>query len=497
MKRIGRFCRLTAAILTAGIIFSTQGLTAIAGTTGIGSARSEQTGPGVAGQTGGQNQAGQTEGQATAGQTEGQGQTGQAEGQATAGQTEGQATAGQTEGQATAGQTEGQVTAGQTEGQGQAEGQTQAGQEQAPPAQPENPLQVNYSAFIVQQGWSAATADNHPCAAGAGSWVTAMRANLINIPQGAQVGIRYQVNLSGSGWLSWSEDGAEAGGAESVMPLESIRMELTGSAASDYDLYYRVLQNGSWTDWAANGSASGVEGAGLRVDGIRASITAKGAGLPAEPVLTPGISSSIDPSRPMIALTFDDGPKTSVTSRILDSLEANGGRATFFMVGSNVNANAGVIKRMVAQGSEVANHTHDHKYISKLNAEGIISQIGSTNQKIEAICGVSPVLMRPPGGYIDARSLSVVGNMGMSAIMWSIDTRDWQHRNAQRTIDTVLSQVRDGDIILMHDIYSTTADAAVVLIPELTARGYQLVTVSELAAYRGGAAPGHKYSQFR
>ena len=482
MKRIGRFCRLTAAILTAGIIFSTQGLTAIAGTTGIGSARSEQTGPGVAGQTGGQNQAGQTEGQATAGQTEGQGQTGQAEGQVTAGQTEGQATAGQTEGQVTAGQTE---------------GQTQAGQEQAPPAQPENPLQVNYSAFIVQQGWSAATADNHPCAAGAGSWVTAMRANLINIPQGAQVGIRYQVNLSGSGWLSWSEDGAEAGGAESVMPLESIRMELTGSAAANYDLYYRVLQNGSWTDWAANGSASGVEGAGLRVDGIRASITAKGAGLPAEPVLTPGISSSIDPSRPMIALTFDDGPKTSVTSRILDSLEANGGRATFFMVGSNVNANAGVIKRMVAQGSEVANHTHDHKYISKLNAEGIISQIGSTNQKIEAICGISPVLMRPPGGYIDARSLSVVGNMGMSAIMWSIDTRDWQHRNAQRTIDTVLSQVRDGDIILMHDIYSTTADAAVVLIPELTARGYQLVTVSELAAYRGGAAPGHKYSQFR
>ena len=482
MKRIGRFCRLTAAILTAGIIFSTQGLTAIAGTTGIGSARSEQTGPGVAGQTGGQNQAGQTGGQ---------NQAGQAEGQATAGQTEGQATAGQTEGQATAGQTEGQGQAGQVEGQ------AQAGQEQAPPAQPENPLQVNYSAFIVQQGWSAATADNHPCAAGAGSWVTAMRANLINIPQGAQVGIRYQVNLSGSGWLSWSEDGAEAGGAESVMPLESIRMELTGSAASDYDLYYRVLQNGSWTDWAANGSASGVEGAGLRVDGIRASITAKGAGLPAEPVLTPGISSSIDPSRPMIALTFDDGPKTSVTSRILDSLEANGGRATFFMVGSNVNANAGVIKRMVAQGSEVANHTHDHKYISKLNAEGIISQIGSTNQKIEAICGVSPVLMRPPGGYIDARSLSVVGNMGMSAIMWSIDTRDWQHRNAQRTIDTVLSQVRDGDIILMHDIYSTTADAAVVLIPELTARGYQLVTVSELAAYRGGAAPGHKYSQFR
>ena len=302
MKRVGRFCRLTAAILTAGIIFSTQGLTAAAGTTGIGAARSEQTGPGAAGQAEGQ-----------AGQAEGQGQAGQAEGQAQA---------------------------------GQAEGQEQA----APPVQPEPPLQVNYSAFVVQQGWSAVTADNHPCAAGAGAWVTSIRANLIQIPEGAQVGIRYQVNLSGSGWLPWSEDGAEAGGAEGVMPLESIRMELTGSAAANYDLYYRVLQNGSWTDWAANGSASGVEGAGLRVDGIRASITAKGAGLPAEPVQAPAVSASIDPSRPMIALTFDDGPKASVTGRILDSLQANGGRATFFMVGSNVNANAGIIKRMVAQG---------------------------------------------------------------------------------------------------------------------------------------------------
>ena len=472
MKRIARRCRLLAAVLTAGIVFSMQGFTASADTMGVGAAKSEQSGPGVASQ----------EGQAAAGQ-DGQASAGQ-EGQAAAGQ-EGQAAAGQ-EGQAAAGQ-EGQAAAGQ-------EGQASVGQEVQAAAPSDHPLQVNYSVSVVQQGWSAATADNHLCAAGAGLWTTAMKANLINIPEGAQVGIRYQVNLSGSGWLDWSEDGAEAGGSSGSMPLESIRMELTGSSAASYDLYYRVLQNGSWTDWAANGAASGVEGAGLRVDGIRASITAKGAGVPAD-IVAP--STAIDPSRPMIALTFDDGPKTSVTSRILDSLEANGGKATFFMLGSNVNANAGVIKRMVAQGCEVANHTHDHKYISKLSADGIISQVGSTNQKIASICGVSPVLMRPPGGYIDSNSLSVLGTMGMPAIMWSIDTRDWQHRNAQRTIDTVLSQVKDGDIILMHDIYSTTADAAVVLIPELTARGYQLVTVSELAAYRGGAAPGHKYSQFR
>ncbi|WP_027641543.1 polysaccharide deacetylase family protein [Enterocloster clostridioformis] len=445
MIRCGKKSKILAAVVAAGIILSMQGMTALAGSTGVGAAKSAQTGPGVAAQT--DSQAGQPEGQAV--------------------QPEGQAV--QPEGQAA-----------QPDGQ---------------PAQPEGqePLQVNYSAFILQQGWSAATADNNMCSAPVNSWVTAIRANLINIPAGTQVGIRYQVNLSGSGWLSWAEDGAETGGAEGVMPLESIRMELTGGGAAGYDLYYKVLQNGSWTDWAANGASAGQEGAGLRVDGIRASITAKGAGIPADPV----VSHGIDPSRPMIALTFDDGPKTSVTSRILDSLQANGGRATFFMLGSNVNANAGVIKRMADQGCEVANHTHDHKYLTKIGAEGIVSQVGATNQKIQAVCGVSPVLMRPPGGYIDAASLNVLGSMGMPAIMWSIDTRDWQHRNAQRTIDTVLSQVKDGDIILMHDIYSTTADAAVVLIPELTARGYQLVTVSELAAYRGGIAPGHKYSQFR
>ena len=470
MIRFGKKSKILAAVLAAGIILSMQGMTAFAGSTGVGAAKPAQTGPGVAAQN--DSQPGQAGGQTV--QPEGQnGQTDQAEGQTV--QPVGQA--GQTEGQAA-----------------QAEGQTGQGQEQsAQPVPGQEPLQVNYSAFILQQGWSAVTADNNLCSAPVNSWVTAVKANLIHIPDGTQVGIRYQVNLSGTGWLSWAEDGAETGGAEGVMPLESIRMELTGSGAAAYDLYYKVLQNGAWTDWAANGASAGQEGAGLRVDGIRASITAKGAGIPAEPV----VSHGIDPSRPMIALTFDDGPKTSVTSRILDSLQANGGRATFFMLGSNVNANAGVIKRMVDQGCEVANHTHDHKYLTKIGAEGIVSQVGSTNQKIQAVCGVSPVLMRPPGGYIDGASLNVLGSMGMPAIMWSIDTRDWQHRNAQRTIDTVLSQVKDGDIILMHDIYSTTADAAVVLIPELTARGYQLVTVSELAAYRGGIAPGHKYSQFR
>lgn len=107
------------------------------------------------------------------------------------------------------------------------------------------------------------------------------------------------------------------------------------------------------------------------------------------------------------------------------------------------------------------------------------------------------MIVRPPGGYINDASKAALAKRGTPAVLWSIDTLDWKTRNAQKTIDTVLSNVKDGDIILMHDLYETSADAAAVLIPELKNRGYQLVTVSELASYRGGMQPGHTYSRFR
>ena len=235
------------------------------------------------------------------------------------------------------------------------------------------------------------------------------------------------------------------------------------------------------------------------MDGIRMAVTRKGENPPAEPEKLPSqmLPAGVDPNRPMVALTFDDGPKASVTNRILNSLEANGGRATFFMVGSNVTAgNIPTIQRMAAMNCEVANHTNDHKYLSKIGADSIISQVQTTSQKIQNACGVAPKLVRPPGGYYNQAALNVLGNMGMSAVMWSIDTRDWQHKNPSKTISSVLDHVKDGDIILMHDIYGTTADAAEVIIPELVKRGYQLVTVSELGAYRGGIAPGQVYSRF-
>ena len=112
--------------------------------------------------------------------------------------------------------------------------------------------------------------------------------------------------------------------------------------------------------------------------------------------------------------------------------------------------------------------------------------------------GSCPGCHRKQGsGNIYEASKQALASYGVPAIMWSIDTLDWKTRNAQSTINSVLSRVRDGDIILMHDLYGATADAAAVLIPELINRGYQLVTVSELAAHRGGMQPGQVYHAFR
>lgn len=371
----------------------------------------------------------------------------------------------------------------------------------------EEPMKINYSGFMADVGWSAVSDDNRLCQAPAGSFMTAFKANLLNQPEGMTGTVTYSVNLSGSGWLSGVENGAETGATEGHMPLESVAMKLTGQLEEHYDLYYSVLQNGSWTAWAMNGASSGTEGMGYRIDGIKVSVNEKNSGEPApqpeppkaDPVLPAQKQGKIDPNKPMIALTFDDGPNAPVTNRILDALEQNGARATFFMVGNRVSGKANVdsVKRMVNTGSQVGNHTYEHKILTKLSDDGIKSQISQGNSSVAAAAGVSPVIMRPPGGAKNDQVLKVAGSLGMTSVMWNIDTLDWKTKDKQKTVDAVLNHVKDGDIVLMHDLYGTTADAVEVIIPALVARGYQLVTVSELAAYRGGMKAGHSYGSFR
>lgn len=208
----------------------------------------------------------------------------------------------------------------------------------------------------------------------------------------------------------------------------------------------------------------------------------------------PRVGRVIDPNRPMVALTFDDGPYAPVGNQIMDCLAAYGGKATFYVVGSRCASYQAEMQRMAAEGHEIGNHTYEHKYLNKLPPDQILYQVNRGSEAIQAACGVVPATMRLPGGN---KNSTVLANIHVPIIMWSIDTLDWKTRNTQNTVDKVLGTVRDGDVVLMHELYRQTGDAAVQIIPALVERGFQLVTVSELAQYRGGLLGGHIYSAFR
>lgn len=204
------------------------------------------------------------------------------------------------------------------------------------------------------------------------------------------------------------------------------------------------------------------------------------------------IRRQLDLNMPMVALTYDDGPSIH-TQAILDLLSQYGGMATFFVVGSRVSAYPDALLRACQMGCEIGNHTYSHKILTKTEAAEIQSQVTMANDAVRAVTGISPVTLRPPGG---AYNSTVSNAVGMPMILWSIDTLDWKTRNAARTQSAVLDHIKDGDIVLMHDLYQQTAEASAAIIPELINRGYQLVTISELSDCRGGMAPGAVYRSF-
>lgn len=202
---------------------------------------------------------------------------------------------------------------------------------------------------------------------------------------------------------------------------------------------------------------------------------------------------NIDASKPMVALTFDDGPGER-TGELLAQLEKYNAHATFFMQGKNIPGKEDFVKKMKEIGCELGNHSYDHPQLTKLSADKIANQMGTTNDLIQQAAGSTATVMRPPYGAIND---TVRSSVGLPMILWSIDTLDWKTRNAQSSIDTVMNDVQDGDVILMHDIHTESIDAALVLIPKLEEAGYQLVTVSEMAKAKGVALQnGEKYVDF-
>ena len=201
----------------------------------------------------------------------------------------------------------------------------------------------------------------------------------------------------------------------------------------------------------------------------------------------------IDKNKKMVALTYDDGPSI-YTPRILKTLKENNSVATFFVVGNRVPMYSDTVKKAYDMGCEIGNHTYEHKSLPNLSETEVKRQISKTNKEVKKAIGEKPVIMRPTGG---ATNTNIKKWVGMPSIIWSVDTLDWKTRNAQSTKNAVLNHVRDGDIVLMHDLYESTAKASQTIIPALVERGYQLVTVSELAECRGGMKDTGAYHNFR
>ena len=205
------------------------------------------------------------------------------------------------------------------------------------------------------------------------------------------------------------------------------------------------------------------------------------------------LTRKIDKNKKMVALTYDDGPSI-YTPRVLKTLKENNAVATFFVVGNRVPTYSDTVKKAHDMGCEIGNHTYEHKSLPNLSETEVKRQISKTNKEVKKAIGEKPVIMRPTGG---ATNTNIKKWVGMPSIIWSVDTLDWKTRNAYSTRRAVLNRVKDGDIVLMHDLYSATATASETIIPELVRRGYQLVTVSELAECRGGMKETGAYYSFR
>lgn len=192
--------------------------------------------------------------------------------------------------------------------------------------------------------------------------------------------------------------------------------------------------------------------------------------------------------RKVVSMTFDDGPHPTLTPQLLDMLKERGIKATFFLVGKNVAEYPNIVRRMVEEGHEVANHSWSHPSLTKLGAESLRAQVEKTNAAIEKASGVKPTLIRPPYGATSARlNRYYADTYGLTVAMWSVDPLDWKYRNASRVTEKILAGAAPGAIILVHDIHPSTVAAMPATLDGLKARGFEFATMSDLIAMENSA----------
>ena len=178
-----------------------------------------------------------------------------------------------------------------------------------------------------------------------------------------------------------------------------------------------------------------------------------------------------------IALTFDDGPSRKYTPILLDGLKERGVHATFFLMGKNIEGEEDIVKRMREEGHLIGNHSYEHIQLTKAGAKAVCEAVEHTQEQIEAITGKRPEYIRPPYGDWNEE---LEEEIGMTPVLWSLDSLDWKLKDTGKIIRQDLKDVKDGDIILLHDIFPSSVEAALELIDILQKEGYVFVTADEL-----------------
>ncbi len=221
------------------------------------------------------------------------------------------------------------------------------------------------------------------------------------------------------------------------------------------------------------------------------------AAAPVQPTAAPAATnpvklsySSCNVEGKFVAMTFDDGPHAQNTPRLLDILKQRGIKATFFVVGQNAAEYPDILKRIVAEGHELANHSYTHPLLASLGESALRDQLDKTHQAVLNATGVSMKVMRPPYGALnEPQRRWTNANFGYKIILWDVDPLDWKYRDASRVENEILGHAKAGSIILSHDIHKSTVDAMPSTLDALVAKGFSFVTVSELLAMDKPSAP--------
>jgi peptidoglycan-N-acetylglucosamine deacetylase len=186
-----------------------------------------------------------------------------------------------------------------------------------------------------------------------------------------------------------------------------------------------------------------------------------------------------------IAMTFDDGPHPKNTPRLLDILRARNIKATFYVIGRSVDLYPQIVRRTVAEGHEIGNHTHTHRLLSKLSDSEVRGELSRCRDAVERAAGVRMRHMRPPyGGLLQRQRQLVHSEFGYPTILWSVDPLDWKRPGPSVVTSRILSNTNAGSIVLAHDLHAPTVDAMPATFDGLLRRGFKFVTVSQLLAMK-------------